>query len=208
MDTINKDFHNEIYFCLSIQIKDFPLGLYQLLVEYIHYHNIMVLQIYRQALIASYLDVLNSEITMEYIEQMEEQRDKLSKMIKLFPKYIKHQRFDYEDLIGIYSSSYWDGLMMWIGKSLSANKINAINKLEDYKVNVQPSCSLQKWKWIEQILSDTEQYYLKHNFFWIHQEKANNNTNQSHQSLHIIPSLQTSPNNVYNVFAVVRVELL
>eukprot|EP01084_Bolivina_argentea_P261538 442001_1 len=173
IDTMNKNLKNETYCFLSIQIKHFPLSLYDVLVEYIHYHNITVLQIYRQALLASYLDAQSeNEITLKYIESIEEQRDKLSKMIKLFPKYIKHQRFDYEDLIGIYSSSYWNALMIWIGNSLSANKINSINELEDYKMNVQKSCLLeeQKWSWIEKKLSDTEEYYLckkyAHNSFY------------------------------------------
>ena len=127
----------EKYCFIHIEIEKLSIELFKILTDYIYCHNIMVLQIYRQAFIASYVDIkIENELSLKYIEDIDDKREKLTKMIKLHIKYIKHLKFDYEDLIGIYSQSFWDALIAWIGHHISLDE----SVIQNIKVNLDQSC--------------------------------------------------------------------
>lgn len=49
------------------------------------------------------------------IIDFDNKQESLRKMIKLYLRSIKHQQFDYIDLIGEYGDDYWRTMISWIG---------------------------------------------------------------------------------------------
>ena len=150
----NNELNANIMHCfIEIYVNKIDQEWFKFLVDYIYCHDIMVLQIYRQALIASIVDEGDN------FEEIDSKRERLEKMIKLHVKYIKHQKFDYEDLIGKYSHSFWDAMLAWIGDGLSSNDIVFDIELNQ---NNGDSCLLDDGDWdlMQDNWKDTEPYYL------------------------------------------------
>ena len=107
---------------------------------------------------------LDPSATLKYVQNIDTNREMLAKLIKVYPGYIKYQRYDYEDLIGPFSHLYWQSILNWIGgPNLSKYKRNAkMNHKFHNQTREHPySCftKISNWPEIKQILKGYESEY-------------------------------------------------
>lgn len=193
--------HRSYYFFFKIQLSQIPPYLYQTLIDYIYYHNIMVIHLIRQASIASFYSYqalvveriysadiekmtskrvkiekdeyvnrleLDPDMATKYVRNIEMNRMILAKLIKLYPGYIKYQRYDYEDLSGDFGEFYWKSMFNFIGgtrltkKMKSGKSIARLNRSREHS----NACftRISNWHEIKQKLKGFDSYYACEKF--------------------------------------------
>lgn len=167
------DENMKYYYIWNIQIEQIPPKLFKTLIDYFYCHNIKILHLIREATISSFWSLqaeiigttdtleLDPEIAAKFVRRIDRNREVLKKLIKLYPKPIKHQQFDYEDLIGQYSDDYWNALLTWIG----SEDLLKFKPVSDHNTSLHrerfPVCfqKISNWNDVKALLNGTDSYF-------------------------------------------------
>lgn len=199
-----KSLKTKNFFFWKLQMEQLHPSFYSSLVEYLHCHSIMVIQLIRQASIASFwswqsqipervMQLISSEhqnrnfterikllthnqlllgkeeqihsltldanLAAKYVKNIDTNREYLRKMIKFY-KYgsIKHQQFDYEDIIGPYSKFYWKSILAWIGIDLNF-ETEGRGRVRKREHPLPCFAKIENWNEVKKELYGTDSYY-------------------------------------------------
>eukprot|EP01083_Nonionella_stella_P190694 706229_1 len=103
---------------------------------------------------------LEPHLAFDFVRKVDRNREILRKMIKLYPINIKHQQFDYEDLIGAFGNHYWNALVTFIGGT-ELFKLKSKYRHNPMKREHPKPCfvKISNWKQVKQALNGTDSYY-------------------------------------------------
>ena len=111
---------------------------------------------------------LDPYMTEKYVHNIETNRKMFGLLIKLYPQFIKYQRYDYEDLIGPYSDRYWSSILNWIGgPELEKNVAPELSKQTSNSREHPMSCftKVSNWEQVRAALNGTDSYFACQKYY-------------------------------------------
>ena len=165
---------DSFFYFSTIEIEKIPPKLFKTLIDYVYCHSLTLIQIKRQATIASFWDHqveiiehlrkrkgnqqieslhLDPQIATRFVNTVDSNAELFRKLIKLYPKPIKHQVLEYEDFCGEYAKDYWNMLFTFIGET--------VGELNSSALQTSCSCreSISNWNAIKPLLNGTDSYF-------------------------------------------------
>ncbi len=107
---------------------------------------------------------LDPELAADFVRKIDRNREALRKLIKLYPRSIKHQQFDYEDLIGDYGEEYWTAMITWIGGQKLVLSAQHYQKVMTREHPHPCFTKISNWKEVKALLQGTDSYYACEKF--------------------------------------------
>ena len=106
---------------------------------------------------------LDPAMALRYVRNIDTNRMMIAKLIKLYPGYIKYQRYDYEDLSSDFGEFYWKSMFNFIGgpklmdKMKSGKRIAKLNRSREHS----NACftRISNWNEVKQSLQGFDSYY-------------------------------------------------